>query len=109
MDESKVLLEEKRYTAQDFEKLPEGPPYYELIERELIMSPAPILDHQDASKKLFHKLYTFVELSKQGYVFYSSVDVYLDERNVFQPDIVVVLKKSKARRERKGIIGPPML
>jgi len=27
----KVLSEEKRYTAQDFDRLPEGPPYYQLI------------------------------------------------------------------------------
>jgi Uma2 family endonuclease len=27
----KVLSEERKYTAQDFERLPEGPPYYQLI------------------------------------------------------------------------------
>jgi Uma2 family endonuclease len=27
----KVLSEERKYSAQDFEKLPEGPPYYQLI------------------------------------------------------------------------------
>jgi len=27
----KVLSEERKYSAQDFERLPEGPPYYQLI------------------------------------------------------------------------------
>ena len=27
----KVLSEERKYTARDFERLPEGPPYYQLI------------------------------------------------------------------------------
>jgi len=35
----KVLSEERKYTAQDFERLPEGPPYYQLINGELIPPP----------------------------------------------------------------------
>jgi Uma2 family endonuclease len=103
----KVLSEERKYTVQDFEKLPEGPPYYQLINGELIMSPSPALEHQRTSKRLFHMLYTLIEIPKKGEVFYSPVDVYLDEENVFQPDIVVILEGSKAKMTKRGVEGPP--
>jgi len=103
----KVLSEERKYSAQEFERLPEGPPYYQLVKGELIMSPSPALEHQRTSKRLFHMLYILIEIPKKGEVFYSPADVYLDEKNVFQPDIVVLLKEGKAKVEEKGIFGPP--
>jgi Uma2 family endonuclease len=103
----KVLSEERKYTAQDFERLPEGPPYYQLINGELIMSPSPALEHQRTSKRLFHMFYTLIEIPKKGEVFYSPVDVYLDEENVFQPDIVVILEGSRAKMTKRGVEGAP--
>jgi len=103
----KVLSEERKYSAQDFERLPEGPPYYQLIEGDLIMSPAPSYSHQRTVGKVFLKLSRLLEEKGQGEVLISSIDVYLDEKNVFQPDIVVLLKEGKAKVEEKGIFGPP--
>jgi len=103
----KVLSEERKYSAQDFERLPEGPPYYQLIEGALIMSPAPSYSHQRTVGKVFLKLSRLLEEKGQGEVLISSIDVYLDEKNVFQPDIVVLLKEGKAKVEEKGIFGPP--
>jgi len=71
------------------------------------MSPAPSIFHQKISKRIFQILYKNIENDQKGEVFYSPVDVYLDEENVFQPDLVVVLKDSKAKIEEKGIIGAP--
>ena len=103
----KVLSEERKYSAQDFERLPEGPPYYQLIEGALIMSPAPSYSHQRTVGKVFLKLSRLLEEKGQGEVLISSIDVYLDEKNVFQPDIVVLLKEGRAKVEEKGIFGPP--
>ncbi|WP_448584012.1 Uma2 family endonuclease [Thermocrinis sp.] len=93
-------------TIKDYMELPEGAPY-QLIEGELIMSPAPNLEHQRASKRLFKKLSQAIESHQKGEVFYAPIDVYLDEENAFQPDLVVVLKDSKARIEERGIFGAP--
>jgi Uncharacterized protein conserved in cyanobacteria len=71
------------------------------------MSPAPSIFHQKISKRIFQILYKNIENDQRGEVFYSPVDVYLDEENVFQPDLVVVLKDGKAKIEEKGIIGAP--
>jgi Uma2 family endonuclease len=103
----KVLeLKEKKLTIKDYEKLPEGSPY-QLIKGALIMSPAPSTEHQRSSKKIFLKLYEFIEKSNLGEVLYSPFDVYLDNENVYQPDIVVILKNSKAKIIEKGIEGTP--
>ncbi len=102
----KTLLEKRRYTIEDYEKLPEGSPY-QLIEGELIMSPAPAPEHQEVSINLSYKLYNVVKKTKRGKVLYAPVDVYLDQENAYQPDIVVVLEGSRAKITQRGIEGPP--
>ncbi|WP_340691145.1 Uma2 family endonuclease [Hydrogenobacter thermophilus] len=102
----KVVLKKKKYTTQDYEKLPEGSPY-QLIEGELIMSPAPSPEHQRVSIRLSSKLFNLLSKSKKGEVLYAPVDVYLNEENAYQPDIVVVLKDGKAKLTERGVEGPP--
>ncbi len=95
-------LEKK--TVADYEALPEGSPY-QLVEGELIMSPAPAPDHQVVSGNIY--LLLRMAVRGKGVVLYSPLDVYLDLENAYQPDIVVILKGSKARITRKGVYGPP--
>ena len=96
----------EKKTIADYEALPEGSPY-QLIEGELIISPAPGFEHFRSSKRVFLKLYRLIEDAGKGEVIYAPVDLYLDEENAYQPDIMVVLKGSKARITRKGVYGPP--
>ncbi len=102
----RLLEKEKKYTVEDYEKLPEGSPY-QLIEGELIMSPSPSFEHFRTSKKVFIRLYRLLEEAGKGEVIYAPLDLYLDEENVYQPDIMVVLKGSKAKITSKGVYGPP--
>ncbi len=95
-------LEKK--TVADYEALPEGSPY-QLIEGELVMSPAPAPDHQVVSGNIY--LLLRMAVRGKGVVLYSPLDVYLDLENAYQPDIVVILKGSKAKITRKGVYGPP--
>ena len=97
-------LEKK--TISDYEALPEGSPY-QLVEGELIMSPAPGFEHFRSSKRVFVRLYRLIEDAGKGEVIYAPVDLYLDEENVYQPDIMVVLKGSKAKITSKGVYGAP--
>ena len=46
------LIIERRWTQTEFRRLPEGPPYYELEEGELIEMPRPRRIHQAIIKKL---------------------------------------------------------
>lgn len=96
--ENFVVRVDKRYTTRDFENLPPGPPYYELINNRLVMAPSPEIPHQRTSLSLAKKLDDFVEQRSLGLVLEAPMDVELDDDNVFQPDILFI------SNERLGII-----
>ncbi|CAD7772607.1 MAG: Putative restriction endonuclease [Candidatus Methanoperedenaceae archaeon GB50] len=93
-----AIPKKKKYTYEDYAKLPEGAPY-QLIGGELIMTPTPTPYHQIVSRKIVPLLVQHVEKNDLGEVFYSPIDVYLTEEDTFQPDIIFISK------ERFNIIG----
>ncbi len=99
-------VKEKKQTIKDYKLLPEGAPY-QLIEGELIMTPAPNPRHQFISGNLFEKIRQFTR--GLGVVFYSPVDIYLSEENAFQPDIVFISGERRHIIKEDGIYGAPEL
>jgi Uma2 family endonuclease len=97
-----------RTILEVFKMLPEGT-RAELIEGILYMSPAPFLDHQDASITIGSLLFTFVRKQKLGRVFAAPIDVFLDHENVFQPDIIFVSKSNQTILRKEGVFGAPDL
>lgn len=93
-----VIIEKKKYTYEDYLKTPDDK-RYELINGELLMTPSPIPNHQRISGKLEFLLRKFITENNLGEVFYAPCDVYLDNENVVQPDILFV------SQDRLGIIG----
>ncbi len=93
-------------TVKDYKKLPEGSPY-QLIEGELVMSPAPKPIHQIVSGNLFEALRKF--LKDKGILLYAPVDVYLDEENAFQPDLLFISEERKDILKEDGVYGAPDL
>lgn len=89
----------KTYTYEDYRKLPEGAPY-QLIGGMLIMTPAPSTYHQIISMKLGVKLAGFVMERDLGLLLFAPVDVYFEESETYQPDLVFIA------RERVAIIDP---
>lgn len=71
-------------TLADFQKLPESLAPIELINGELIMSPAPKDSHQALITKLIRLLFT---AQLEGEFRLAPSDLYLDESNVLQPDL----------------------
>lgn len=96
-------------TAEDFRRLPEGPPYHELIDGELILQESPTTGHQDAIGELFYAVRKWVEGSHPGRVFMSPLDVYLTDRNVFHPDLLFVSQRRQAIIQPDGVYGGPDL
>lgn len=88
----------RRYTSAEFRLLPPGPPYFELIDGTLIMSPSPKFPHQRASTALVVLLKQFVTEHGLGEVVSAPMDVEFDQFNTFQPDILFI------SNERNGII-----
>ncbi len=83
-----------KLTHIDYEKLPEGAPY-QLINGELVMSPSPIYDHQKIVMNLIASFLKFLEKNNKGEVIVSPMDVYLTEKDVYQPDIIFISNENK--------------
>ena len=74
-------------TVADYRAMPEGPPYYQLIEGELIMAPSPSSFHQDVVGNIYFLLRHHVMKHRLGKVCIAPLDVYLAETSVVQPDV----------------------
>lgn len=104
----KTVIEKKRYTYEDYLKTPDDK-RYELIEGELLMTPSPVPRHQRISRELEFCLVQFVKANDLGEVFDAPCDVYLDDKNVVQPDILFISKERKNIIGEKNIQGAPDL
>src|SRR5436190_20120097 len=93
-------------TIKDYRLLPEGGPRYQLIEGDLYMAPAPNRFHQDIAGNIYHIIRTYLEKHPRGKVYISPFDVYLDEINAHQPDVVFVAKANRILTEA-GAEGAP--
>ena len=82
----------KEWTVDDFLQLEESNLPCELINGELFMSPAPSLTHQLVSGNLYDIIKAYARKSG-GMAMFSPIDVYLDKKNVFQPDLRIAIKK----------------
>jgi Uma2 family endonuclease len=98
----------KIWTVEEFLQLEESVTPCELINGKVYMSPSPTPFHQSVSGNLYDLLKS--EAKKEGgTVFYSPIDLYIDERNVFQPDLVFISKSKRNIITGRGIEGVPDL
>src|SRR5215207_4819848 len=76
--------------VHDFMDLPEGPPYYELVEGELFMSPPPLFVHQGIVGNVARILYRYLDEHPVGEVIFAPCGVFLTEINAYQPDLFYI-------------------
>ncbi|MEO8427271.1 MAG: Uma2 family endonuclease [Verrucomicrobiota bacterium] len=98
----------KRWTYEEYYKL-DGDQRYEIIDGNLLMSPAPDTWHQDWSRDLFRIIDRHVTAHRLGKVFFAPVDVVLDAENTVQPDIVFIPTAQAGSIQRRAIFGTPDL
>lgn len=103
---STIIEEKKICTYEDYLKTSDDE-RYELIDAELIMNPSPVTYHQWISRKIEFELEKFVEEKTLGYVFYAPLDVYFDDTNLLQPDILFIAKNRLDIIGEKNIQGAP--
>ncbi|MBT9160891.1 MAG: Uma2 family endonuclease [Dehalococcoidia bacterium] len=96
------------YTYQDYAKLPEGAPY-QLIGGNLVMTAAPSTYHQIISASLMLTLSNFVHEQQLGVVLYAPIDVYFEETETYQPDIIFISRERLNMIEEERIKGAPDL
>jgi Uma2 family endonuclease len=100
------LAQHEKYTYEHYLLLPEGD-RRELIEGELLVTPALNEKHQRASINLGCDVKAFVDQHSLGRVYFAPFDVILDDYNVVQPDIVVILNEHFDRLHSEGLRGAP--
>ena len=96
-------------TVENYKLLPETGPRYQLIQGDLYMAPAPNRFHQEISRNLQFELHSYLKRNPIGKLFDAPFDVYLDEINVFQPDIIIVLNERLGILTEEGAEGAPEL
>lgn len=91
-----------------FQMLPEGT-LAQLINNQIVMSPAPSDAHQKILDKIYRRLGDYVENKNLGETRTAPYDVYLNRRNAYQPDIVFVANENLHKIKENGLHGGPDL
>ncbi len=95
-----------RMSAAEFFDLPETNTPAELIDGVLIVSPSPATLHQRSVYKIARVIES---LMPDGEVFIAPLDVYLDNENVPQPDVMWVSAQNRGIVAERGLRGVPDL
>ena len=101
--------EQGSWTYDDYTALPDDGQGYEIVNGVLVMAPAPNGQHQDAVLRFAHYLLVNVEFAGLGKVRVAPFDVELSPKDVFQPDVFVVLNAHLDRILEKKVVGAPDL
>jgi Uma2 family endonuclease len=97
------------WTYDDYLKLPDDGRRYEILNGVLLLMPSPNDSHQNAVGWIYHYLLIHVKLAGLGKVRMAPLDVKLGPKNVFQPDVFVVLNEHLDRLTKGGVMGAPDL
>ena len=89
--------------------LPEAGNRYELLDGELLVTPAPSPRHQDAVRVVLGLLHRYLEGVGEGAVYAAPADVSLDGRQYLQPDLLVVKAPAGRRPSSWASAGTPLL
>ncbi len=80
----------RRYTVEEVLAFPNDGNRYELVQGELLVTPAPRLRHQDVVGELYFRLRTDLEDRGEVRVFLSPADITWADDVLVQPDVFVV-------------------
>lgn len=89
-----------------FKMLPEGT-LCELIENNIYMSPSPNRKHQKIELLLASNLLNYVTKNNLGELYIAPFDVYLNNLNAVQPDIMFIANKNLHNIKNDGFYGAP--
>ncbi len=101
-----VITANTQMTAEEFFALPETVLPTELIEGQLIVSPAPSTQHQRVHRRLLRVLEAVIN---SGEIFYAPTDVRLSPQTTTQPDLLWIAPESRAQVTDSKIEGAPDL
>ncbi|MDA8065937.1 MAG: Uma2 family endonuclease [Thermaerobacter sp.] len=97
------------YTYEDYALLPDDGRRYELLEGEILVSPAPKTRHQMVLQKLFKMVDAWAEKGRAGTVLLAPCDMVLSPQTVLQPDLVFIARKHSGIITEDNVQGVPDL
>ena len=101
-----MTIAKARVTREDYRRLPEGPPYYELIDGELVEMSRPIRVHYRLAAFLIEILNPYAR--KVGGELAPEPNLYLPGiEEVYHPDLVYVARAHRRMCKDDGIYGVP--
>lgn len=102
------MVERTRLSAAEYYQLPEYQQHdlIQLIDGEVIIGMPPKLRHQYIVGKVFYLLMTIAN-QRDGQAFVAPTEVYLDEDNVYEPDVIYLKPDTACRSEDRGLVGAP--
>lgn len=103
------MVQRKKYTYQDYLNLPDDGKRYEVINGELIMTPAPNIFHQTVLINFVNELKNFLNKEKLGKMLCAPTDVKLSDGNVVQPDIIFISQDNSNIVTENNVDGAPDL
>ena len=107
-EKAKDKIKEQQVTYEIYAAMPDDGQRYEIIDGSLeMMSPSASTMHQAVSRELE---FIFMQSCRSDYVIFGApIDVILSERNVLQPDILMIHRSRQHIVSKRGIEGPPDL
>jgi Uma2 family endonuclease len=107
-----MITELKQISVHEFRQMEfdeNDDAYYELINGYLMKKSAPKPQHQNISMYLSIEIGTFIKTKGLGKLLAAPVDVFLDNLNAVQPDLVFIPTENQAIITDDGIMGIPDL
>lgn len=101
-------MQPPRTILQAYKSLPEGT-MVQLINGIIRMSPSPLDSHASLLMDIAPDLHFFVKEKALGTIRFGLYDVYIDESNAFQPDILFVSNERLHLIKEEGLHGAPDL
>lgn len=107
-----MLVAPRRITVADFRAMEfddNDTFFYELVNGELVQKSSPNPYHQIVSGNIYFAFRQFVSQNNLGKIISAPIDVFLDEHNLLQPDVLFISTEKSNLVTIDGIMGAPNL
>lgn len=105
---TQTLIQPPKTILEVWESLPEGT-LCQLINNNLIMSPAPSILHQEILNEINVGIAIFLRTNQLGKVLIAPLDVQFSMENILQPDIIFIKNENLNKLKSKRLSGAPDL
>jgi len=99
----------KRWTYADYCRIPADRLIHEIIDGRHFSHPAPSIRHQRVRGWLMYELMNLLHASDRGTVLGCRIDLHLGPCTIVQPDVVVMLRRTRSIIGDKKLTGVPDL